>query len=148
MDLLRNSRGGRFFATALLAAGLATCIFWLLTFRSGYPFVVDDFVFLAASYRPDFGLHDFVYMLPRRPLATLINFASFKIHLFERTQFPFFAYFFVHSLGVIYIARYALERWGGVLPRSVVWCVSVFVLICVYPNWYEINLMALDLPHG
>ena len=42
-----------FLKLACFCAALATFCFWLLTFRSGYPFVVDDFVFLARSYAPD-----------------------------------------------------------------------------------------------
>jgi hypothetical protein len=133
----------------LLLAMVATLIFWMLTFRTGYPFLADDHRYLVLSYRPDFGLRDFIYMLSRRPLSTVVSFIGFKYHLFEKTKLLFPLFFFLHSLGVIGIFRYCLDLLGSDEIKRFEWPVTgLAVLACLYPCWFEINLMALDLSWG
>lgn len=180
---------------SLLIAGTSTLLFWLLTFKTGYPYLVEDYLITWKSYLPSFSLHDFLFLFAQRPLPSFINYLFYKFHIFEKTKLPFFFYFFLHSLGVIWIFRYFLYRFtfpskhsakssspvgqyyfqnwstrtkgqdgptagrvghgcpsnsgNNIAPldcsRSLFW---ITITLCLYPCWFEINLMALNLPYG
>ena len=148
----------------VFSAWVATFVFALLTFWTGYPFLVDDYGFIFQSYLADFNLLSFSYMLTQRPVAVLQSYFCYRYHVFENTKILFWIYYFFHSLGVLGIFNWLLthlgspalraayftnqpdasaKKWQLIVPATV-----IATTIALYPNWYEINLMALDLPYG
>ena len=127
---------------------VATLIFWLLTCWTRYPFLADDYFYAWRSYFPDFGLDRFDALMTRRPLATLLNELTFSIHIFEKTSVLFIVYFFLHCWSLITLFRLFVKRWFPSFPsNSSYWIILIEITACLYPDLFENNLMALNLPY-
>lgn len=134
---------------SLLPAALATVLFGLCTFWTHYPFLVDDYVFVWKSYLPNFNLLVFDNLLVQRPLASLQSYLWFKFHIFERSKVLFYVYYFFHALGVIGIFHWLISCLGSDRLKRDLFnpgIIAIATVIALYPSWFELTLMALDLP--
>jgi hypothetical protein len=124
-------------ATLLYAAALES-----VGFR--FPLIADDYIFAAASYRPDFSLGSFWYLLVKRPVASFFNFWAFRFHISEHSNLLFYIYFFLNAWGLgVLIRRFSQDRFLDERALSVITFILSF-----YPCFHESLGMALNLPYS
>jgi hypothetical protein len=126
-----------------VAAGLATLVFALLTVWTHYPFLVDDYRYLWKARLPGFSPLTFDYLLVQRPLSALLDYLTFASGVLENGKWLVWVYYFLHSLGVLLIFQYVLNE--KIASRTFV---IIGTIICLFPGWYEVTLLPLDLPYG
>ncbi len=129
----------------------ATLMYGIVTSRFRFPFLADDYIFLMRSYDPHFQLKDFGNLLIQRPVFAILNFLTFKHHIFEHTQILFYVYFYLHTWGLMRLLRELVtqldSRRAFLVQSSPVWVLFCLGL-CFYSGFFEVLFMALNLPYS
>ena len=135
------------FSRQLIASALV--LFFLLTVFCSFPFIADDYRFLAESYGPGFSLTSFNPFVERMPVSMLLNYVLFKFHVWEKTWAVLYVFFIAHVMGFALVFKWLQGRIRTEsaaesrtpLPATATfsWPFLAFaVLLTLNPNFYEV----------
>ena len=122
-------------------AALSVFVLFKLCFH--FPFIADDYVYLARMERGDFALNIFGTYWARVPLWCLATWAAFASHMAYAENFAYPAVFAANALCLITIAWELKKRLHPETP--VAWTfIALTIIYAFFPNDHEVLYWPTD----